>query len=249
MRLCPDLCYQLGIEDPPYGIKEDGRKTKGRSVKKDGSFIRKIDRRNGVQMIIKPKDYRLGQWDNEIPADEYFQQLFRITQNQIIWGANYFPSVCGTAFKAPRRREYDQFIKDHPTNWIIWDKVNGDNDFSDCELAWTSFPVKTEIFYFMWAGMLQGLSMKEGQTMQGNKRLNENRIHSAQKPLPLHQYALTKFATAGDIIFDSHMGSQSLRIVAHKMGFDYVGCEINKDIYNSGCRRYEKEVMMPLFDS
>lgn len=243
----PDNFWDLGIPDPPYGIKEDGRKTRGRSVKKDGTYITKIDKRNGIQMIIKPQKYGNNNWDNQPPPDEYFTELKRVTKNQIIWGANYFPAICGTTFKAPRRKDYAQFMADHPTNWIIWDKVNGDNDFSDCELAWTSFDVSTQVFYFMWAGMLQGLSITHGTTMQGNKQLNEKRIHPTQKPLPLYQWQLQKFAKPGDKILDTHMGGAGSRIAAYKLGFDYWGTEISKTHYDDGCARFLRETDEPLF--
>lgn len=243
----PSKFFQIGIPDPPYGIKEDGRKTKGRLLKQDGSFLHRIDKRNGKKIEIKPKDYENGDWDNEIPSDEYFYELDRVCEHTIVWGANYFPSICGEPFKAPRRKDYDQFIKDHPTNWIIWDKVNGGSDFSDCELAWTSFPIETKVFYFMWVGMFQGVSISHGMVQQGNKALNEKRVHPTQKPLPLYQWQLQTFAKPGDKLYDSHMGAQGSRIAAWKMGYDYWGNEISERHYKDGCERFDKLTHEPLF--
>lgn len=247
MQQFPDGFFDLCPDDPPYGIGEDGGKTKGRSVKKDGSFIVNIDKRSGAQMIVRPKPYQSEGWDKMPPGGKYFEELFRASKNQIIWGANYFKEICGTPFKAPRRPEYQKFIEEHPVGWIIWDKVNGNNDFNDCELAWTSLPVPTQVFYFMWAGMRQGVSAQEGQKMQGNKKLNEKRVHPTQKPLPLYQWQLQQFAQPGDKIGDFHSGSQSLRIAAYKMGFDYWGCDASEKHHADGCARFEQQINTPMF--
>ncbi len=221
--------HDIGISDPPYAL---------------GQNLSKARSRNNLATTAIRHDF---DWDNVIPEPRYFQLLKECTHNQIIWGANYFPEIGGGIFKAPRRHEYHQFIKDHPTNWIIWDKVNGNNDFSDCELAWTSFPVPTQVFYFMWAGMRQGLSMQHGTVMQGNKALNEKRVHPTQKPLPLYQWQLQTFAKPRDTIYSSHMGSQNDRIAAYKMGFDFYGTEISKQHYDDGCARFKEQIHTPMF--
>lgn len=226
----PDNAFSIGVPDPEYGLKQNLAKAKSR------------------QNLAKTKIESEFDWDYNRPSPIYFAELKRVCRNQIIWGANYFPEICGSPFKAPRRKDYDLFIQEHPTNWIIWDKVNGDNDFSDCELAWTSFNVPTQIFYFMWAGMRQGLSYKEGRTMQGNKQKNEKRIHPTQKPLALYQWEFETFAKPGDILYDSHMGSQNSRIAAFKMGFDYYGTEISEIHYKDGCKRFQQLTDEPLFN-
>ncbi len=225
----PDNFWNLGIPDPPYALKQT---------------LKRAQSRGELAKTAITKEFH---WDKEIPSPEYFTELKRVTVDQIIWGANYFPSICGTPFKAPRRSEYAEFIKANPRHWIIWDKVNGRNDFSDCELAWTSYPVDTQIFYFMWSGMLQGLSIQHGATMQGDKRLNEKRIHPTQKPLPLYQWELQTFAKPGFKLLDTHMGSQNSRIAAYKMGFDYWGTEISKIHYDDGSQRFLEQIHNPLF--
>jgi len=229
MAGAPDKTFAIGLADPPYALGQNLAKARSRSKLAATAVKHDFD------------------WDNAIPGREYFKELIRVTRNQIIWGANYFPEVCGVPFKAPRRQEYQKFIEEHPTNWIIWDKVNGDSDFSDCELAYTSFPICTQIFYFMWAGMRQGLSMQHGTVMQGNKALNEKRVHPTQKPLPLYQWQLQTFAKPGDTILSTHMGSQNDRIAAYKMGFAYFGTEISEQHYNDGCRRFQEQINTPLF--
>lgn len=195
----PDRRFTCGVPDPPYGIGESSKNHKSRNTP--------IVQKNGTILRTKQPEYGNSDWDAQIPPPEYFTELSRVTRNQIIWGANYFPPADGgRPFKSPRRQEYQQFIKDHPTNWIIWDKVNGGNDFNDCELAWTSFPVPTEVFYFMWNGMMQGVSCDQGLLMQGNKALNEKRVHPTQKPLAIYHWLGRKFFLPGDSWFDSHMG-------------------------------------------
>lgn len=240
MATLPAGRFSIGISDPPYGIGESSKNHKSRN--------RPIKQKNGNYLRTKQPEYGKSDWDSAIPPPEYFTELFRVTQQQIIFGANYFPATAGTPFKTPRREEYDRFIEERPTNWIIWDKVNGNSDFNDCELAWTSFPIKTTIFQYMWQGMFQGVSADQGHIMQGNKKLNEKRIHPTQKPLALYQWLAKNFLKPGDDWFDSHMGSQNSRIVAYLMGFNYYGCEKDGRHFEDGCNRFTKLVSTPLFN-
>ena len=159
-----------------------------------------------------------------IPPPEYFDELFRISRNQIIFGANYFGLSGGM---------------------IVWDKMNGDSDQYGCEIAYQSFDNRTDIVRFMWCGMIQGktCSKKVEQAMyqQGNKQLNEKRIHPTQKPVALYAWLLRNYAKPGDNIFDSHLGSGSSRIAAYKLGFDFVGCEIDKGYYEAQEKRFQEE--------
>lgn len=196
MKGVPDKYYELAIVDPPYGIGEDGLKNHSRGK------------------LAKPTMYIPKDWDKEPPNSEFFTELFRISRNQIIWGANHFIS----------RIPYDSSC------WIVWDKVNS-GDFADCELAWTSFTSAVRKFAFMWNGMLQG-DMK-------NK---EHRIHPTQKPVALYNWLLMHYAKPGDKIFDSHVGSGSIRIACHDMGFDFEGCEIDKDYWEAQEARYQQHI-------
>jgi site-specific DNA-methyltransferase (adenine-specific) len=110
----------------------------------------------------------------------------------------------------------------------VWDKENGENDFADCELAWTTFSTAVRIFKFRWAGMLQG-NMKE----------KEIRIHPTQKPIALYKWLLTNYAKKGDKILDTHVGSASSLIACHELGFDYGGFEINKEYFDKANERLE----------
>ena len=201
MKDKPDNYYDLAIVDVNYGIKQDGRNNHTRGK------------------LAISKDYRKNsRYDDKPPEKIYFNELIKISKNQIIFGANHFIS----------RIPYDSSC------WIVWDKMNGKTDFADCELAYTSFKTAVRIFKFMWQGMLQGYS--------GNKNKNEKRIHPNQKPVILYKWLLTNYAKPGQKIFDSHVGSGSIRIACHDMGFDFEGCEIDADYWQAQEERYKNHV-------
>ena len=160
------------------------------------------------------KDYKPFAGDDlKAPDKEYFELLMRVSKNQIIFGANHFIS------KIP----FDSHC------WIVWDKENGENDFADCELAWTSFESAVRKFEFRWAGMLQE-----------NMKNKEVRIHPTQKPVALYEWLLNNYAKQGDRILDTHLGSGSSRIAAYNLGFDFVGCEIDKEYFDKQEERFAR---------
>jgi len=196
MRSVPDKFYSLCVTDPPYGIGEDGLKNHSRGK------------------IAKSKEYTNKQWDRTPPNYAYFEQLIRVSKNQIIFGANHFI----------------QNIPDANSScWIVWDKENGETDFADCELAWASFNTAVRRFKFKWQGMLQG-DMK-------NK---EHRIHPTQKPVALYDWIFRNYAKPNDTILDTHMGSQSSRISAYKAGLDYTGTELDPEYFEQGNHRFNE---------
>ena len=187
-----DNHFDLAIVDPPYGI----------DVAKTG----KVGKNNAG----KAKDYGAKEWDKQPPNEEYFRQLFRVSKNQIVWGANHFIS------KMP-----------HDSScWLVWDKDNTGN-FADCELAWTSFDTAVRKFQWRWNGMLQQ-----------NMKDKEERIHPTQKPVALYEWILQNYAKRGDLILDTHLGSGSSRIAADKGGFNFVGFEIDADYYEKSKKRF-----------
>ena len=187
-----DNHFDLAIVDPPYGI----------NVAKTGKV--------GGNNAGRAKDYGAKEWDKQPPNDEYFRQLFRVSKNQIVWGANHFIS------KMP----FDSSC------WIVWDKDNSGN-FADCELAWTSFDTAVRKFQWRWNGMLQQ-----------NMKDKEIRIHPTQKPVALYDWILQNYAKEGDLILDTHLGSGSSRIAAYKGGFNFVGFEIDADYYEKSKKRF-----------
>jgi len=193
MATLKDKAFELAICDPPYGIGEDGAKNHSRG------------------QLAKPTLYIAKNWDRNIPPKTYFDELLRVSKNQIIWGGNFFID----------------FLKS-TSCIIVWDKVNS-GDFADCELAWTSFKSSVRKFSYMWNGMLQQ-----------NMKNKEHRIHPTQKPVALYQWLLKNYAKQGDKILDTHLGSGSSAIAADIMGFDFVGIEIDEDYYNAALDRFNR---------
>lgn len=153
-----------------------------------------------------------------VPGPEYFQELERVARHYIVWGCNYFDYQF-----APGR--------------IVWDKCNQSSTFSDCELAATNLFSSVRLFAFMWNGMCQGKSMKEGRVMQGNKKLNEKRIHPTQKPVALYSWLLTTYAQEGWKILDTHLGSGSHAIACEQLGYPLLGIELDQHYYDAARKR------------
>ena len=216
MRTLPDKAFQLAIADPPYGIGAD----------KPAVKPCKVRQRNGSYLPVKAPDYGKKDWDARPPEQVFFDELTRVCENVIIWGANYFGLAGGM---------------------IVWDKMNGDTDQYGCEIAYQSFNQRTDIVHYMWQGMFQGahcdINIRRALRQQGNKQLNEKRIHPTQKPVALYAWLLKNYAKPDDRIFDPMMGSQSSRIAAYKMGFDYVGCELDAEYFQNGCERFDDECL------
>ena len=211
MKRYPDNYFDLAIVDPPYFSGPEKREYYGRKVSPIG-----VNRLYG----------KTSEW--KIPNRDYFDELFRVSKNQIIWGVNYFDYSFG-----PGR--------------IVWDKVNGKSSFSDCEIAYCSLHDSIRLFRYMWNGMMQGKSISEGHIQQGNKALNEVRIHPTQKPISLYLWLLQTYAKEGDKILDTHVGSASSLIACQELGFEYVGCELDRDIFNLAKQRlndYEKQIKL-----
>lgn len=181
------------ITDPPYGIGADK------------------DLRANTQYgnaVAKSKEYGKKEWDKK-PDKHYFDLMREISNQQIIFGGNYFadllpPSSC----------------------WIVWDKETGDNGYADCELAWCSLNKAVRLYRYRWQGMLQG-----------NMKMKEERIHPTQKPLPVIEWILNKFTKEGDTVLDPFMGSGTTAVACHKLKRNYIGFELDKEYYDLSMQR------------
>lgn len=194
MARYPDNYFDLAIVDPPYGLerfKKASKETTGVYAKR-GSF--------------KSED---GQnWNNEKPTREYFNELFRVSKNQIIWGANNF--------QLP------------PTEYFcVWDKQQYMPNFASAEYAWVSMGLKKPAQVFRY-GIHKENAIRKAQ---GGK------IHQAQKPVKLYEWLLMNYAKEGDKILDTHLGSGSIAIACHDYKFELTACELDKEYYDKAIQR------------
>ncbi len=193
MSRYPDRYFELAIVDPPYGI---GDKFKGG----------KTGKMNFNEVVDKG-------WDIKPPTKDYFIELQRVSQNQIVWGGNYFLDNLQSS-----------------RCFIVWDKkISEDFSLAMCELAWTSFDKLAKIYR---------LSVPK----VGGK------IHPTQKPVKLYEWLLMNYAKENDKILDTHLGSGSIAIACHNLGFDLTACELDSDYYNAAMKRIENhKVQQRLF--
>lgn len=189
MRSCKDKEFDLAIVDPPYGIFNDKKTT-------------------GFQRLYKTQA-QANKWDIK-PPKEYFDELFRVSKNQIIWGVQYFT----------------EFLPSF-SQLIVWDKKTGASYFADGEAAFCSIPGTLRIFQHQWAG-----AFKDSE--RGQKSCHPN-----QKPIALYKWLLSKYATLEDRILDTHGGSGSICIACHDLGFNLTWMEQDKDYYDAACKRYK----------
>lgn len=183
-----------------------------------GTFNRTNKDSNGVR--FKADKYKNGDWDACGPNDGYFRELFRVSKNQIVWGGNYFPQL----WQGPTR------------GIIFWNKQNPVKNFSDGELAWTSFDRVAKQFDFRYYGNLEG------------KTSAPEKIHPTQKPVYLYRALLEDYAKKGDKILDTHLGSGSIAIACDEMGFDLVACELDPEYYKAALKRLKEYQSAPRLD-
>ncbi len=186
MKQYPDNYFDLAVVDPPYGVLNKTQRGRQRS----------------------PHKYkvRAESWDIK-PNSNYWKELFRVSQNQIVWGGNYF-------------------TENLPENnaWIFWHKQNPVDNYADGELAWTSFQNKQlKYFDYMYYGSINS---------------EKDRFHPTQKPIKLYDWLFKNYAKQGDKILDTHLGSGSSRISAHKAGLDFIGYELDKDYFKAQEERF-----------
>ncbi len=182
------------------------------------------DNQFDLAIVDPPYGINIAKWDKKElkPTNEYFKQLFRISKNQIIWGANYFINNLN-----------------ENRGWICWDKyfvglgyVKKADEF---ELAWTSYNNKAKILRYTSVGNTSGFdkNIKVDYNYKG-------KIHPTQKPVKLYEWLLINYAKDGDTILDTHLGSGSIAIACHNLGYDLTGYEIDKDYYKAAKKRIEQ---------
>lgn len=189
MAKYPDNYFDLAVCDPPYGINaEQGTNRASRKQFADKKYG----------------------WDNAAPGLDFFNELFRVSKNQIIWGANHF---------------IENIPKANSKHWIVWDKKNPDRCFADAELAWCSGMDNTRI-----------MNLKRVQELN---RDDFGKIHPTQKPIALYDWIYKKHLPKGGKVIDTHLGSGSNRIAADKAGnIDFTACELDKDYFEAQEKRW-----------
>ena len=190
MKTFKDKQFDLAIVDPPYGIGAGSVNFQSGTRKRPSKF------------------HKVNDWDDAIPLEEYWKELFRISKNQIVWGGNYM-----TEFLPPSRC------------WVFWDKGTGENSYADGELAWCSFDKVVKKFTKFWSG---GNAKERGDL---------DRIHPTQKPIQLYEWLLLNYAKEGEKILDTHFGSLSIGIACEKLGFELTAIELDKDYYQMAKQR------------
>ena len=190
MKRYPDNYFELAIVDPPYGIERFKKVTNNPSSKD-----------------VHAKRFQNMQTVNDTkPSNEYWNELFRVSKHQIVWGANNFTLP---------ESEY----------FLIWDKKQAMPNFARCELAYVSMSLKKPAKIFKYS------IHKHNQT---------TKIHQTQKPIALYEWLLMNYAKEGDKILDTHLGSGSIALACHNLGFDLVGCELDKEYYEAACKRLKR---------
>jgi len=207
MARYPDNYFDLAIVDPPYGI----------GASKQNESTSKIKGRQNS--IVKRSNLKTKEWDNKIPKKEYFDELFRVSKNQIIFGGNYFPLPL-------------------INSWIVWNKLQVLETRSDGELAWTSFKRPLKIVTLLQDGFKRGQNVGYDQPVIYNVPFSgKQTIHPTQKPIALYKWILDKYAKQGDKILDTHLGSGSIAIACHDYGFDLTACELDKEYFDLAIKR------------
>ena len=181
-----DNYFDLAIVDPPYGL---GKRITDGTSNSQAKFM---------------DDIRRSSWDDAIPTDDYFNELFRVSKKQIIWGGNYFPYIW----------------KNGCRGLITWDKMVYLPSMSQIEFAWYS-------------------EDKLPKLVKINNN-DSNRFHPTQKPKELYEWLLINYAKEGDKILDTHLGSGSIAIACHNLGYDLTACELDKEYFKAAMKRIKQ---------
>ena len=209
---CSEIIPTLGkvdavVSDPPYGIKEAAGKNASRSKPMRGAEVRMPGK------TIVARDYGDNRWDDKPISPELLAKVLKAGKWVILFGGNYYALP--------------------PTNcWLVWDKLNGDSDFADCELAWTNLKKAVRRIRFMWNGMFRANGESRGD-------------HPTQKPIEVMRWCLGHLPDEAQVILDPFMGSGTTGVACAKGGRHFIGIEINEGYFDAACRRIQEAYAQP----
>lgn len=186
-----DNHFDLAIVDPPYGIER---------------FKKCSEKDLDTKSVHAKRFQKMTLVNDNKPTKKYWNELFRVSKNQIVWGSNNFTLP---------ESEY----------FLVWDKKQAMPNFARCELAYVSMGLKTPAKIFEYS------IYKHNQT---------TKIHSTQKPVSLYEFILMNYAKEGDKILDTHLGSGSIAIACHNLGFDLTACELDKEYFDAAMKRLKQ---------
>lgn len=189
-----DKSISLIVTDPPYGLD--------------------IARRGSLSIrgaSSKSHTFTKSNWDTFIPTSEYFNEIIRVSVNQIIWGGNYFAHLLPAS-----------------QGWLVWWKKDGlpRGTFADCELAWTSFARPAQVYNSRWHGFIRDS--------------REDRVaHPTQKAEDVMRWCIEQFSKPGDTILDPFMGSGTTGVACKNLGRNFIGIELDPEYFRIAKERVE----------
>jgi len=205
---CREVLPTLGkvdavVTDPPYGIGESAGKAKTRTSGL-ASRLRDANRYR--------RDYGTDDWDDDT-ADDEVAMAVAMAKWSVVFGGNYYdlpPTTC----------------------WLVWDKLNGETDFADCELAWTNLPKAVRRIRFLWNGCMR-------------RERDIDREHPTQKPVDVMKWCIEHIPPPNRVILDPFMGSGTTGVAAVKLGRSFIGIEREPKYFDIACRRIEQAYAQP----
>jgi site-specific DNA-methyltransferase (adenine-specific) len=230
MKKYPDKFFDLAIVDPPYNIASQQKRGVGSRIDKTG---------------------KMNQWNHKTPDSEYFDELFRVSKSQIIWGANNYYGLPATEY------------------FCIWNKKQTVDNFASAEYAWVSpslrmpakvfdygihkhnseidriHPTQKPIALYKW--LLSNYATCRKCNNIGS--IWEDVVGDGGSRMQVDCEHCEVAETGTPKILDTHLGSGSSRIAAYIMGFDFYGFEIDKDYYDAAEKRFKEQTsQQSLFD-
>ena len=198
LKKLPDKSVDLVLTDPPYGIGF-------------GTFNRTNKLKNGQR--VKANKYKNSDWDSAIPDTEIFNEMRRVSKNQVVWGGNYFPELW----------------KDGGRCFVFWKKNNPCKNFGAGELAWTSFDENCKCYDYNYYGNIEGGGIAE------------QKIHPTQKPVAIMERCLQDFSKEGQLILDCFSGSGTTAIACHRLKRRFICIEKDPEYWAASVKRLEDE--------